>query len=186
MSDSSKNTPTSVKGMRDIMGDEYYEMQGFFEKSQEVALYYGFEPIDTPILEHEQVFMRTLGEGTDVVDKEMYQLKTRGGDKLVLRPEKTAAVMRAYIEHGMKSKPQPVMMYYFGPMFRHDNPQKGRYRQFHQFGMEILGTEKPIADAIIIQTTYMILTSLLISTLLVTKSHVVHMKKPFAPTIANS
>ncbi len=157
MSDSSKNTPTSVKGMRDIMGDEYYEMQGFFEKSQEVALYYGFEPIDTPILEHEQVFMRTLGEGTDVVDKEMYQLKTRGGDKLVLRPEKTAAVMRAYIEHGMKSKPQPVMMYYFGPMFRHDNPQKGRYRQFHQFGMEILGTEKPIADAIIIQTTYMIL-----------------------------
>jgi len=152
-----KGIPESVKGMRDIHGDEYYEMQGFFEKAQEVCLYYGFEPIDTPILEHEDVFLRGVGTGTDIVDKEMYNLKTRGGDKLVLRPEKTASVMRAYVEHGMKSKPQPVMMYYFGPMFRHDRPQRGRFRQFHQFGLEILGTEKPIADAIVIQTTMRIL-----------------------------
>ncbi len=158
MSDLSKKiTPTSVKGMRDRMGDDYYEMQGFFEKAQEISIYYGFEPIDTPILEHEDVFLRSVGEETDIVEKEMYQLKTRGGDKLVLRPEKTAPVMRAYIEHGMKSKPQPVMLYYFGPMFRHDRPQRGRYRQFHQFGLEILGTEKPIADAIIIQTAVTIL-----------------------------
>lgn len=152
-----KGIPTSVKGMRDIMDQEYYEMQGFFEKSQEIALYYGFHPIDTPILEDEAVFMKGIGEGTDVVDKELYQLKTKGGDRLVLRPEKTASVMRAYVEHGMKSRPQPVMLYYFGPMFRHDRPQRGRYRQFHQFGLEILGSEKPIADAIIIQSTVKIL-----------------------------
>lgn len=152
-----KTVPVSVKGMRDIMGEEYYEMQGFFEKAQEISMYYGFEPIDTPILEQEEVFLKGVGDGTDIVDKEIYLLKTKGGDKLALRPESTAASMRAYIEHGMKSKPQPVMLYHFGPMFRHDKPQRGRYRQFHQFSMEILGTDKAIADAIIIQTTIAIL-----------------------------
>src|SRR3989344_6871926 len=125
---------TSPKGMRDIFSAEYYEMQGLFEKAQEIAMYYGFDPIDTPILENEEVFLRGIGEGTDVVDKELYRLSTKGGDKLVLRPEKTASIMRAYIEHGMRAWTQPVMFYYCGPMFRHDKPQRGRYRQFHQFG----------------------------------------------------
>jgi histidyl-tRNA synthetase len=150
-------TPESVRGMRDIFGTEYYERQGFFEKAQEIAMYYGFDPIDTPVLESEEVFIRGVGTGTDIVDKELYRLATRGGDKLVLRPEKTASIMRSYIEHGMKSWTQPVMFYYCGPMFRHDKPQKGRYRQFHQFGLEILGTEAPVADALIIQTAFTIL-----------------------------
>lgn len=148
---------SSVKGMHDIMEEKFYDMQGFFEKAQEVAEYYGFSPINTPALEHEEIFARGLGDGTDIVDKEMYNFSTKGRDKVVMRPEGTAAIMRSYIEHGMQALPQPVMLYYSGPFFRHDKPQKGRYRQFHQFGMEILGSEKPVADAIIIQTTYTLL-----------------------------
>ena len=144
----SKEPLQSVKGMRDIMDDQYYNYQGFFEKAQEIAVYYGFKPIEVPILEHEEVFTSSIGEGTDVIDKEMYTLKTKGGDHLALRPEGTAGVVRAYIEHGMQSLPQPVMLYYYGSMFRHDNPQRGRYRDFKQFGLEIIGTEKSIADAL--------------------------------------
>lgn len=153
----SKEPLQSVKGMRDIMDDQYYNYQGFFEKAQEIAVYYGFKPIEVPILEHEEVFTSSIGEGTDVIDKEMYTLKTKGGDHLALRPEGTAGVVRAYIEHGMQSLPQPVMLYYYGSMFRHDNPQRGRYRDFKQFGLEIIGTEKSIADALIIKTTMAIL-----------------------------
>ncbi|MCD8527801.1 MAG: histidine--tRNA ligase, partial [Candidatus Pacebacteria bacterium] len=98
-----------------------------------------------------------MGDGTDIVDKEIYAFQTKGKDRVALRPEGTAAVMRSYIQHGMQSLPQPIMLYYCEPMFRHDRPQKGRYRQHHQFGMEILGTPKPVADAIIIQTTVTIL-----------------------------
>ncbi|MCX6712620.1 MAG: histidine--tRNA ligase [Candidatus Vogelbacteria bacterium] len=140
----------SPKGMRDLIGDEWYAYQGFFEKAAEVAHYYGFKPIEMPALEREELFNRGVGEGTDIVEKEMYTLKTKGGDHLTMRPEGTAPVMRAYLEHGMQSLPQPVMLYYYGPFFRHDNPQKGRYREFYQFGLEILGTPKPITDATII------------------------------------
>ncbi len=145
------------KGMRDIMNEEYYAFQGFFEKAQEVAVYYGFKPVDTPILEHEDVFTSTIGEGTDIVDKEMYTLKTKGGDHLALRPEHTAPLMRAYIEHGMQSQPQPVMFYQYGPVFRHDKPQKGRYRQFWQFDLDSLGSEKSIMDALVIKAGMSIL-----------------------------
>lgn len=147
----------SPKGMRDIMDETYYQYQGFFEKAQEIAIYYGFKPIELPIMEDEEVFTSSIGVGTDVVDKEMYTLKTRGGDRLALRPEGTAGVMRAYIEHGMANIPQPVMLYYYGPMFRHDKPQRGRYRQLYQFGLEILGSEKSISDALLIKTTIAIL-----------------------------
>lgn len=154
---SNKDLLQTVKGMRDIHGDTYYDLQGLFEKAQEVAEYYGFKPIKTPVLEHTEIFTRGVGDGTDIVDKEIYSLTTKGRDKLSLRPEGTAAVMRSYFENGMQSQPQPVMLYYCEPMFRHDRPQKGRYRQHHQFGMEILGTNKPVADAIIIQTAMRIL-----------------------------
>lgn len=140
----------SPKGMRDLIGDTFYLYQGFFEKAAEVALYYGFKPIETPALEKEELFNRGVGAGTDIVEKEMYTLRTKGGDHLTMRPEGTAPVMRAYLEGGMQSLPQPVMLYYFGPFFRHDNPQKGRYRQFYQFGLEILGSPKSINDATII------------------------------------
>lgn len=148
---------SSPKGMRDISGKEYYAYQGFFEKASEVATYYGFRPIETPVLEKEAVFTSSLGIGTDIRDKEMYTLKTKGGDHLVMRPEGTAGIMRSYIEHGMQAQPQPVMLYNYGPFFRHENPQRGRLREFRQFGLEILGTPKSIADALIIRAMTLIL-----------------------------
>ncbi len=147
----------SPKGMRDLMNEEYYSFQGFFEKAQEVAIYYGFKPIETPILEHEELITGGIGEGTDIVDKEIYNLKTKGGDHLALRPEHTAPLMRAYIEHGMQTIPQPVMFYQYGPVFRHDKPQRGRYRQFWQFDMDCLGSDKSIMDALIIKAGVSIL-----------------------------
>lgn len=148
---------SSPKGMRDLMNEDYYAFQGFFEKAQEVAVYYGFKPIETPILEHEGVFTGSIGEGTDIIDKEMYTLKTKGGDHLALRPEHTASLMRAYIEHGMQTMPQPVMFYQYGPVFRHDKPQKGRYRQFWQFDLDSLGSDKSIMDALVIKAGMSIL-----------------------------
>lgn len=145
------------RGMRDIIGDDFYNSQGFFEKAQEICEYYGFTPIRTPMLEHEEVFMKGVGEGTDIVDKEIYTLRTKGGDRLALRPEGTAPVMRAYIEHGMQSLPQPLKFYYCGPTFRHDKPQKGRYREFDQFCIETLGSPKSIMDAITIKIALIIL-----------------------------
>ncbi|MEI7709196.1 MAG: histidine--tRNA ligase [bacterium] len=147
----------SPKGMRDLMNEEYYAFQGFFEKAQEVAVYYGFKPIETPILENEDVFTTAIGEGTDVIDKEMYTLKTKGGDLLAMRPEHTAPLTRAYIEHGMQAMPQPVMMYQYGPVFRHDKPQRGRYRQFWQFDLDSLGSDKSIMDALVIKAGISIL-----------------------------
>jgi histidyl-tRNA synthetase len=147
----------SPKGMRDIIGDDYYKFQGFFEKAQEVAVYYGFKPIETPILEFEDTFTSAVGIGTDIVDKEMYTLKTKGGDRLALRPEHTASLVRSYIENGMQSLPQPLLFYHSGPVFRHDKPQRGRYRQFYQFDVDVLGNEKSIIDALVIKTIYTIL-----------------------------
>ena len=147
----------SVRGMRDIVDEQYYQYQGFFEKAQEVAVYYGFKPIDTPMLEDEGVFTTSIGVGTDIVDKEMYELKTKSGDHLALRPEHTAGLMRSYIENGMQSLPQPVLFYSYGPVFRHDKPQKGRYRQFWQFDVDSIGSDKSILDALVIKTTWTIL-----------------------------
>lgn len=160
MKNAKKSGPKEIaspKGMRDIMNEEYYSFQGFFEKAQEVAVYYGFKPIETPMLEQETIFTTGIGEGTDIIDKEMYSLKTKGGDQLALRPEHTAPLMRAYIEHGMQTMPQPVMFYQYGPVFRHDNPQKGRYRQFYQFDLDALGSEKSIMDALVIKVGMSIL-----------------------------
>ena len=147
----------SPKGMRDLINEEYYAFQGFFEKAQEIAVYYGFKPIETPILENEEIFTTTIGEGTDIIDKEMYTLKTKGGDHLALRPEHTAPLMRAYIEHGMQTMPQPVMLYQHGPVFRHDKPQAHRYRQFWQFDLDSLGNDKSIMDALVIKAGMIIL-----------------------------
>lgn len=152
-----KEIPLTLKGMHDVMDDTYYAYQGLFEKAQEVAVYYGFKPIETPTLEREEVFTSALGEGTDVIDKEMYTFRGKGGDRIAVRPEYTASVMRAYLEHGMQTLPQPVMLYSYGPVYRHENPQRGRLRQFRQFNLEILGTEKSIADALIIRTLTTIL-----------------------------
>lgn len=152
-----KDPITSLKGMNDTLEEKYYQFQGMYEKAQEVAVYYGFKPIETPALEKEEVFERAVGETSDIVEKEIYNFKTRGGERVALRPEYTSAIMRSYIEHGMSTLPQPLAFYSFGKLWRHDNPQKGRLREFRQFNLEILGTEKSIADALIIRTVYTIL-----------------------------
>ncbi|MDD5032795.1 MAG: histidine--tRNA ligase [Candidatus Pacebacteria bacterium] len=152
-----KEPVQKAKGMHDILPKEYLLRKKFVEKAAAIAFFYGFKPVRTPILEKEELFTTTLGETTDIVEKEMYNLKTKGGDKLVLRPEGTAPMTRLYIEHGLHTKPQPVMLYYEGSFFRHENPQKGRRREFEQLGLEILGETDPITDATIIKTFLVIL-----------------------------
>lgn len=136
-----------MKGMHDILPADQPFWKFVYKKGSGLAEDYGFEKIDTPMVEASELFLRSVGEETDIVGKEMYVFKTKGGDSLALRPENTAGVARAYVEHGMNSWPHPVKLWYWGPMFRHDQPQAGRYRQFFQFGVEIFGDENPAADA---------------------------------------
>ncbi len=145
------------KGMKDLLPEEYPFYQNFFGQAEEIANYYGFQPIQTPHLEKIDLFTATIGEATDIVEKQMYTFKTRGGDHLVLRPEGTAPVMRAYLKHGMHTRPQPVMLWYKGSFFRHESPQFGRSREFQSFGLEILGESNSIADATIIRVATAIL-----------------------------
>lgn len=157
----SKNKPKFLlqtpKGMRDILSQEHLFYQTVFDKAEEIAGYYGFQPIQTPHLEKTDLFTATLGLSSDIIEKQMYTLKTKGGNRLALRPEGTAPIMRSYIEHGMHTLPQPVMLWYKGSFFRHENPQKGRFREFQQFGLEIMGESKPIAEAIVIRVLTLIL-----------------------------
>jgi histidyl-tRNA synthetase len=145
------------KGMHDILPPETLMWEKLRRATKDVADFYDFEFIETPIVELEEVFRRGVGLDTDVVEKQMFNLKTRGGDRMVLRPENTAGVVRAYIQHGMANWPQPVKLWYWGPMFRHENPQSGRYRQFHQIGFENFGEEHPAVDVEIMQVTAKIL-----------------------------
>lgn len=137
----------SVKGMHDILPDQWLSRDFIFKKAKTVLEDYDFERIETPVLEETDLFERAVGEGTDIVEKEMYSFKTKGGDSVTMRPEGTAPIVRAYIEHGMKSLPQPVKLYYLSPMFRHEQPQGGRLRQFWQIGTELLGEPGFSADA---------------------------------------
>jgi histidyl-tRNA synthetase len=107
----------------------------------------GYEPIATPAFEHTELFERGVGRSTDIVRKEMFSFEDKGGRSLTLRPEGTAPICRAYLEHGMHKQAQPVKLSYLGPFFRHERPQAGRYRQFHQIGLEAIGTDSPLADA---------------------------------------
>jgi histidyl-tRNA synthetase len=135
------------KGMHDILPEDQKYWRYILKKAENLFEFYGFERIETPILESADLFMRSAGDTSDIVEKEMYTLKTRGGDVLALRPEGTASVVRSYLENGMHVRPHPVKLYYYGPMFRHDQPQAGRYRQFFQLGLETLGDSSEIIDA---------------------------------------
>jgi histidyl-tRNA synthetase len=145
------------KGTRDILGDDYLYQKEVYSRAEHIASFYGFLPIQTPHIEKEQLFTATLGETSDIVEKQMYAIKTRGGDRLVLRPEGTSPIMRAYLEHGMHTLPQPIMFWYEGSFFRHENPQRGRFREFGQFGLEILGESDAFADALVIVVLFSIL-----------------------------
>ncbi len=148
------------KGMHDILPEDQKYWKYIMKKSEPLLEFYGFEKIDTPIVESADLFIKSVGEGTDIVEKEMYSFKTKGGDNLALRPEGTASVVRAYLENGMNVKPHPVKLYYFGPMFRHDQPQQGRYRQFYQLGVETIGDSAEIIDAELIFSAYKLLDSI--------------------------
>jgi histidyl-tRNA synthetase len=149
-----------VKGMKDILPDEQLLWDIIRNNVKSFAHSYGFSRIDTPIVEFTNLFKRTVGESTDIVSKEMYSFVAPGGDKLSLRPESTASVVRSYIEHGMLNLPQPVKLFYIGPQFRHDKPQAGRYRQFWQFGFESIGSDEPVIDAQLIAISYKIVKEL--------------------------
>jgi len=142
------------RGTRDILPEEakkWHYLEAVFKKFCDL---YGFGEIRTPIFEQTELFARSVGEDSDIVSKEMYTFKDRSGRNLTLRPELTAAVARAYLEHNLGEKPQPIKLYYSGPMFRYDRPQAGRYRQFNQFGLEIFGSEHAAADVEIISCCY--------------------------------
>lgn len=148
------------KGMHDIFRDEWRYYQKILDTAKEFADFYRFERIETPILEDKELFSKGIGLGTDIVQKEMFTLQTKGGTNLCLRPEGTASVARAFIQHGMQNLPQPVKLWYFGPFFRYENPQAGRYRQFWQLGFEIISEQNPALDAQIIHIFYSILEEL--------------------------
>ena len=141
------NALTAVKGMNDLLPDDMAIWERVEGIVAEVFRQYGYRPMRTPILEQTAVFVRAIGEVTDIVEKEMYTFTDAlNGEQLTLRPENTAAVVRAAIEHNLLYE-GPKRLWYFGPMFRHERPQKGRYRQFHQFGIEALGHGSPEVDA---------------------------------------
>lgn len=144
-------------GMHDITPYDFKYYKSVFNRVEEIADFYNFGRIETPILESEELFLKGVGSNTDVTQKEMFTLKTKGGDVLALRPEGTASVVRSYVENGMMNRPQPVKLYYIGPFFRHERPQAGRFRQFWQYGFEIIGEDCPVIDAQTIQINYEIL-----------------------------
>ncbi len=148
-----------VRGMRDLIGEELRRHRHVIDTARRIAELWGFEEWATPILEDTRVFTRSLGDTSDVVTKEMYTFLDRGGDSVTLRPENTAGVCRALVSNGLtQSLPQKV--FYAGPMFRYERPQKGRYRQFHQIGIETLGAAEALADAEIIACGQAILEAL--------------------------
>jgi len=150
----SKRTPELLRGFRDLLPEEQKYWEKIRDLASRFAESYSFQRIDLPILEQEDLFIRTVGKDTDVIEKEMYTFIDLGGERVALRPEATASVARAYINHGMLDRPQPVKLFYIGPMFRHDRPQAGRYRQFCQMGFESIGQVDPIVDAQLIVIGY--------------------------------
>ena len=141
----------AARGTKDVGPAEQKYWRYVEGKAAALARRHGFGRLDTPVFESSELFHRSVGAGTDIMDKETYTFLDRGGDSLTLRPEGTAPVCRAYLEAGMHSLPQPVRLYYFCPVFRYDRPQAGRYRQHHQYGVEILGDGSPLADAEIVE-----------------------------------
>ncbi len=148
-----------VRGTRDLIGEDAARHFHVVETARRVTGLYGFAEWQTPIFEDTRVFSRTLGETSDVVTKEMYSFEDRGGDSITLRPEGTAGVCRALITGGL-TQTLPQKVFYAGPMFRYERPQKGRYRQFHQIGVELLGPASPLADAEVISAGWRILNEL--------------------------
>jgi histidyl-tRNA synthetase len=139
------------RGTFDILPQEHAYWKYVEEKASSLCRLYGYQPLNTPIFEDAQLFIKTVAGGTDIVDKEMYIFEDKSGQQLALRAEITAPVCRAYLEHGLFNLVQPVKLYYVGPAFRYERPQFGRYRQHHQFGFEALGEADPALDAEVVE-----------------------------------
>ena len=148
------------KGTHDIYGENARAWQYLEAKIRETCDVYGFGEIRSPMFEHTDLFVRGVGDTTDIVQKEMYSFEDKGGRSITLRPEGTAGAARAFIEHGMRSETMPVKFYYVGPIFRYENPQAGRYRQHFQFGVEIFGSAEAAAEAEVIAVGHRLLTKL--------------------------
>jgi len=138
------------KGTQDLLPGVIEKWQDLEQHIRQICREYGYQEIRTPMFEATELFQRGVGETTDIVNKEMYSFLDKGDRSITLRPEGTASVCRAYVENKLYGGPQPVKLYYLGPMFRYERPQAGRFRQFHQFGVEVLGADKPIVDAEVI------------------------------------
>jgi histidyl-tRNA synthetase len=138
---------TGIKGMNDILPGDVETWQYLEEQARLVFGAFGYREIRVPVVEKTELFCRSIGETTDIVEKEMYTFCDKGGTSMTLRPEGTAPVMRAFIQHKLYAQDPVSKLYYMGPMFRHERPQKGRYRQFHQIGAEVIGVDDPKIDA---------------------------------------
>ena len=150
----------SIKGMRDILPPSSAVWNQVEAVARRIFRQFNYQEIRTPILEETALFSRSVGEETDIVSKEMYTFEDRDGSSLTLRPENTASVLRSYIEHRLDQKPGVQKLYYIGPMFRRERPQKGRYRQFYQIGAEAIGSDSPAIDAEVIEMVVRILNEL--------------------------
>ena len=143
------NKLQSVRGTHDHLPEDMYKYNNIITKAESISALYGFKPMATPIFEFSSVFKKTLGESSDIVTKEMYTFNDKGNEEITLRPEGTAGIVRSIISNGL-SQDMPFKAFYHGPMFRYERPQKGRLRQFHQIGIELLGTKSEQADIEII------------------------------------
>lgn len=143
-----------LRGMKDILFNEYKYWDLTIKKARDLAKVYGFRQMATPILERIELYERATGKDTDLVAKELYSFIDKSGGKIALRPEATPGMARAYIEHGLFNLPQPVKMFWLGPVFRHEKPQAGRWRQHCQFDLEIFGEDSPVADTQLILVAY--------------------------------
>jgi len=148
-----------VRGTHDLLPESQRRQNSVTDTAKHISGLYGYEEISTPVFEFTDVFSRTLGDTSDVVTKEMYTFEDKGGDRITLRPENTASVMRAYMSNGLQQN-LPCRFFYRGPMFRYERPQKGRQRQFHQIGVELIGVDGPLGDVEVIATGAQILETL--------------------------
>lgn len=148
------------KGTYDILPQDQVYWEKFYKTFKNIAEDYEFQRIDTPIIEETELFNKGTGVTTDIVQKQMFSFKTKGDDNLTLRPEGTPGVVRAFIENGLINLPQPVKLYYLGPMFRYEQPQAGRFRQFYQAGVEVLGSEDAVLDVQVILFFFRLLQNL--------------------------
>ncbi|HPN96516.1 MAG TPA: histidine--tRNA ligase [Candidatus Moranbacteria bacterium] len=150
----------TLRGMKDILPADQPYWEQLRRVTERLARDYGFSRIDLPVVEYSNLFIRSIGEGTDIVDKEMYNFVTRGGDKVSLRPEFTAGICRSYIQNGMNVLAKPVKLFSTGSVYRYDRPQEGRYREHHQVNYDAFGEQDPILDAQMIQVAHRVVQSL--------------------------